>query len=102
MGLGIVCGQEVTRKIVTDFLVPNSLSQVTRVYCFLLIQGGNFYLQIYLLLSGRKNEWREEVRVFLSCLANFSNYSKIFFLSSFFFLLRFSIGQGAVFWGSMS
>lgn len=42
MGLGIVPGQEVTRKIgvkvarfiCTDFLAPNSLSQVTRMYYF--------------------------------------------------------------------
>ena len=92
MGLGIVPGQEVTRKIgvnvarfiCTDFLVQNSLSQVTKMYCFLLIQGGNFHLQICLLLSGRKNEWRE-VRMFLSCLANFSNSFKILFISFFLF-----------------
>ena len=107
MGLGIVRSQEVTKKIgvkvarfiYTDFLAPNSLSQVTRMYYLLLIQGGNFHMQIYLLISGKKNEWRE-VRVFLSCLANSSNSFKISF--PFFFLLRFSIGQGAVFWGSMS
>lgn len=64
MGLGIVRGQEVTRKIGVKvarficivFLAPNSLSQLIRMYYFLLIQGGNFHMQTYLLLSEKKNE----------------------------------------------
>jgi len=64
LGLGIVRGQEVTRKIGVKvarficivFLAPNSLSQLIRMYYFLLIQGGNFHMQTYLLLSEKKNE----------------------------------------------